>query len=418
VRYRLAALRILAACALVLSLLLQAAEPADAPDESRRLDAVEAALKNAQARAADLASQADSTAAEIARLQALMVDAAGKAQESETSLSSLEEELARLEKSEAATRADLVSEHARLSATLAALQRLSMQPREALILRPGAPIDAVRSAMLLRLIIPTLTERATGLRLQLERLRDLRAEIAARRGEQASGLASLRGENGRIAALLEKMQALQQSTEAERAATTKRMSDLAAQAKDLRALLADIEKQQAAMLATPAVKPAAPEQTAMVQPPAPEAAPPAATNAALATRIRIFPKDAKGIVAPARGILVTRYGTVGDAGYKTRGIELQTRPGARVVAPFDGQVVFRGPFRGYGEILIIEHRGGYHTLLAGLGRTDVTVGQWLLAGEPVGIMGPPDSGNPKLYVELRRGGNPINPAPWLGLRDK
>jgi len=80
-------------------------------------------------------------------------------------------------------------------------------------------------------------------------------------------------------------------------------------------------------------------------------------------------------------------------------------------------VMFRGPFRGYGEILIIEHGGGYHTLLAGLARTDVALGQWLLAGEPVGIMGPASNGSPELYFELRHDGQPIDPSPWLGLPD-
>ena len=90
-----------------------------------------------------------------------------------------------------------------------------------------------------------------------------------------------------------------------------------------------------------------------------------------------------------------------------------TRPAARVVAPYDGQVVYAGQFRGYGQILIIEHGGRYHTLLAGLARIEAVVGQWFLAGEPVGVMGSPEDRNPELYLELRRIGQPINPLPWL-----
>jgi len=74
--------------------------------------------------------------------------------------------------------------------------------------------------------------------------------------------------------------------------------------------------------------------------------------------------------------------------------------------------MFAGPFRGYGQILIIEHGAAYHTLLAGLRRLDVKLGQWLLAGEPVGVMGTSESG-PRLYVELRQAGRPINPLPWF-----
>ena len=88
-----------------------------------------------------------------------------------------------------------------------------------------------------------------------------------------------------------------------------------------------------------------------------------------------------------------------------------------VRAPFDGKIVFTGPFRGYGRILIIEHGEGYHTLLAGFSRIDVVPDQWLLAGEPVGILGRPESGNPSLYMELRSNGRPINPLPWLAARN-
>jgi murein hydrolase activator len=77
--------------------------------------------------------------------------------------------------------------------------------------------------------------------------------------------------------------------------------------------------------------------------------------------------------------------------------------------------VFAGPFRGYGQILIIAHGDGYHSLLAGLDRVDSLVGQWLLAGEPVGTMA--DSADqPRLYLELRHNNQPINPAPWLMTR--
>jgi septal ring factor EnvC (AmiA/AmiB activator) len=88
-----------------------------------------------------------------------------------------------------------------------------------------------------------------------------------------------------------------------------------------------------------------------------------------------------------------------------------------VVAPFDGKVLFAGPFKGYGQILIIGHGDGYHSLLAGLDRVDESVGQWLVAGEPVGVMSQ-SSQKPRLYLELRHDGQPINPLPWLAIRDE
>ncbi len=121
---------------------------------------------------------------------------------------------------------------------------------------------------------------------------------------------------------------------------------------------------------------------------------------------------------PARGRVIGRFGELDDAGAAAKGISIETRYGAAVVSPNDGKVMFAGPFRGYGELLIIALGEGYHLLLAGLARTDVSVGQWLLAGEPVGLMaehqGSTDSGGPpRLYVELRRKGEPVNPLQWM-----
>jgi septal ring factor EnvC (AmiA/AmiB activator) len=124
-------------------------------------------------------------------------------------------------------------------------------------------------------------------------------------------------------------------------------------------------------------------------------------------------EDAKGkILFPARGRIIESYNPNAEIGVGKRGITIQTRADAQVVAPYDGQVVFAESFRGYGLLLIIEHSDGYHTLIAGMTRIDAVVGQKLLAGEPVGVMGSEES-KPALYVELRHNGQPINPTPWL-----
>lgn len=131
--------------------------------------------------------------------------------------------------------------------------------------------------------------------------------------------------------------------------------------------------------------------------------------------VRAFPESpVASLVMPARGDVIGRYGQANGAdGASAKGITISTRSAAQVVAPFDGRIVYAGPFRGYGQILIIEHGGRYHTLLAGLERIDAVVGQWVLAGEPLGVMGGTGESKPELYLELRRTGAPINPLPWL-----
>jgi septal ring factor EnvC (AmiA/AmiB activator) len=266
------------------------------------------------------------------------------------------------------------------------------------------------------------------LKQELDSLRALEAEIDARRQELAGTSTRLDRERQTLAALVEEKQKLQQTTLSEHEALEERVALLSQQAADLKDLMAKVAMTPPPPV--PAPKPpvpgSAPEQVAAAVPPAPPVepdAPQAAEPAALLRldrppQIRDFPAEQASLVTPARGQVVMRYGELADMGQSSKGISIATRPAAQVVAPFDGQVMFRGPFRGYGEILILEHAGGYHTLLAGLGRTDAIVGQWLLAGEPVGVMGRPAAGgNPELYLELRRDGQPINPLPWLDIRD-
>ena len=88
-------------------------------------------------------------------------------------------------------------------------------------------------------------------------------------------------------------------------------------------------------------------------------------------------------------------------------------PATEVVAPLAGTVVFAGPFKGYGKLLIIKHGRGYHTLLAGLARIEARVGDKLLSGEPIGAMATQAGIANQLYLELRHSGRPINPLPWL-----
>jgi septal ring factor EnvC (AmiA/AmiB activator) len=127
--------------------------------------------------------------------------------------------------------------------------------------------------------------------------------------------------------------------------------------------------------------------------------------------------EARGrLPLPARGKVIRTWGEVDPLGFPARGLTVEIVAEAQVVAPYDGRVVFAGAFRSYGQLLIIAHGGGYHTLIAGLYRIDGQVGQWLLAGEPVGQASHGENGKSTLYVELRRNGEPINPLPWLAAR--
>ena len=117
--------------------------------------------------------------------------------------------------------------------------------------------------------------------------------------------------------------------------------------------------------------------------------------------------------APVEGRAILAWGQASAAGQPHRGVSYEAASQATVVSPWHGTIVYAGPFRGYGVILIVESGDGYHWLISGLGRLDVTPGQAVRAGEPVGLASAGGPTKPVVYVELRRNGQPIDPGPWL-----
>lgn len=425
---------------------------------SQDLETLHQQIEQGKAQATALQKQADDLGRQINQLQDALVKSAQSVQDSEQQASDLEATLQSLTDEEKRKTDELAARRQQMTETLMALERLSVQPAQAALFADRSAVDQARTASLLSLIVPQLDRRASVLKAQLSDLHDLHDQIVDRRERLSVTLGTLATQNQRLAALIEQKSKLQKSTLAQSAATQDKMQELANQAQSLKDLLDRLDrarqeeaaKQEAARQAAAAEeakrqdatrkasrRPAAPGDDAdNGSDPAPSGLSAAglAANAKAQDAARRFPDTAapgSGVRIPVRGTLVSGFGSATTDLSQARGIVLQTRPQAQVVAPFDGKIVFQGPFRSYGQILIIEHRGGYHTVLAGLGRVDAVVGQWLLAGEPVGIMGTsggavtdagqsvggPESSNqdhPKLYVELRHNGQPVDPAPWFG----
>jgi septal ring factor EnvC (AmiA/AmiB activator) len=201
---------------------------------------------------------------------------------------------------------------------------------------------------------------------------------------------------------------LQQQTQAERRKAQADADRLASEAKDIKDLMDRLEAERASRAAEAAKR--AQRKSAPAPAPAPR-------RPAGSVEMAGLPRP----IAPVTGRLLSSFGSHGEGGSVSRGITLEVAQGTAVLAPFAGRVVYAGPFRDYGQLLIIEHGEGYHLLLAGLGRIDSALGESVMAGEPIGIVGNTSGavaagGGPpsRLYLELRRNGRPIDPMPWLG----
>ena len=400
----------LALCLLSLSALTGGAGAQNKPAEAKKeLQEVQRDLESADTRKTALDAQAEALEKELADLRARAIDAAAKQREQSDELARLEEALAGLNSDEAERLARIETHRTALADLLGALQRLSRLPPEAMIASPQPPADTLKSALLLRAAVPELKERADALAAELKDLSSLREKLAAQRSKTEKATASLAVRQKDLAALVARREDVSKATDAERVQLTRQVTALAGRASDLKDLLEKLEAERKAAIARQKKEEAARRAAA-------EAARDKRTRDQVAGLKRApTPPQLGGMVAPVGGEVVIRYGQTDDVGAVSRGLTYRGRTSAAVVAPADGAVMFAGPFKGYGLLLILEHANGYHSLLSGLGRIDAQVGQRVLGGEPVGVMS--GSGSPNLYFELRRGGQPINPARGLAASD-
>jgi len=454
---------------------VSAQEP-DAAAADRRLRELEDQLKRSQADHAEIKRKARAISDELAQIRGDMVAAARAAQEAEETLSELERQLEDLKTLEGDRANALQRRSSQMTGVLTALERLAWRPTEALMAQPQTPAETVRSAILLRSAVPQIERSVHDLKDEIDSMARLRDDIVAQRKRIVATTGKLEGEHRRLKELWDRKSTLQYAAIAETEASEHRMRQLADEAQDLRELMSRLEEERqrriaeaqqkaaaekAAREAEAAAKKAAREAEIAAQKAAREAeiaarkadkerkeremaearaareaeiqaqaqarqaeieaqkaARAAETAAREAADARPMASDkpfasAQGkMMFPAKGRVVERFGQPNEVGVVNKGMTIATRKGAQIVAPYDGQVAFAGPFRGYGLLLIIEHSEGYHTLLAGMTRIDATVGQKLTAGEPVGVMGEEEA-KPSLYLELRRQGQPVNPQPWL-----
>lgn len=341
-----------------------------------------------------------------------LIDTAGRLRGVEAKIEATQARLEPLDENERNIRKSLDGRRAVIGEVLAALQRIGHRPPPALIARPEDALQAVRTAMVLGAVLPEMRHQVEALAADLGELVNVRKKITDERDRLKTEVASLGEERTRMQGLVDERQ--KQRAEREKALDAERThaSDLAKKANDLKDLIASLE--QALDPATRAAREAANRgtgQPALAALRDPGRLAPAVTFASLRGQIPI----------PVNGVKLRDYGAPDGVGGLEKGVSIATRAGAQVTSPADGWVVYAGPFRSYGQLLILDTGGGYHILLAGMERISVDLGQFVLTGEPVAVMGngsriaailATGSSQPVLYIEFRKGGTPVNPGPW------
>jgi murein hydrolase activator len=263
----------------------------------------------------------------------------------------------------------------------------------------------------------------------------VRYEIGEERKRLDRDLKSLAEENPRLSRLVEQRQKQQVEAESSLTGERQRTVQLARQAGDLKDLVTTLGKGLDSE-ERPGRNPAVPPTTGSVGANGGSAGEKKSLDgrrelAALKDPGRLAPAMAfasarKQLPLPVNGVKIREFGTSDGVGGIEKGLSIASRPASQVTTPCDGWVVFAGPFRNYGQLLILNAGGGYHVLLAGMERISVDLGQFVVTGEPVAVMGSrvqasaaatAGPGQPVLYVEFRKDGVPVDPGPWWAAGD-
>lgn len=389
-------------------LLLAAAQPSPGQiqvlDQRRaaELATVQAAASRqhqAEAEAKRLAQERVATAASLRTLEQATADAA-------TTMGELARRRAEAE-------ARLQARAAELGPLLPLIERLSLYPAETLLAVPGGPQSSLTGLLVLKGMARQLETDAEAVRVEQAEVARL-AEAMAQQGRHLSDAQSAQAiQAAALDQQIADARARGREAEDAAAAAAQRAAEQAGQAQTLRAALTQLDvarRQDEARARADAAQADRQRQDAA-------AAEARRRQAALAQPAGPGLGDTHGqLGSPVVGSVVKAFGEPGDGGTAT-GISYAVPPAARVSAPCDGKVVFAGPFRSFGQLMIVDCGGGYHFVLAGLERLDVPVGRPVQLGEPLGVMPSWDprspSSRPLLYLELRQQGQPINPAPFL-----
>jgi septal ring factor EnvC (AmiA/AmiB activator) len=412
--------------ALFAAICAPAAAQVDTPSPEERtakateLRGVEDNLKAAEDQRHKMEADVEAIRVDRARLAAALIETTAKVQETENKRAAANTRLEALNASADALTGSLESRRDVIADVLAVLQRIGRHPPPAILVKPHDMVEAVRAAMLLGATIPELTAETQALARDLDKLAELRVSIAAQRDELARGAEGLARDKARltelIAARQQSLGAAESSLEAER----KRADDLAGQAASLKDLIAKMESQIGAAKAGAEAALEADRAAA-----ASIASRAAATRGADPARLKPATPfaEVKGQLSlPVAGAVLKSFGASDGYGGVEKGISIATPPAATVSTPIDGWVVYSGPYRSYGQLLILNAGGGYYMVLAGMDRIQVSVGQFVLTGEPVAAMGDGSArtaaaaaigaAQPVLYIELRKNETAIDPGPW------
>jgi murein hydrolase activator len=393
-----------------------ATAPGDAlKQHDQELDAIRAQQRQSADSQTKLRLQIETLSEDRRALNQQLIDSAARVRDVEAKIDATQSRLQSLDEREQIFQKSLDERRAVIVEILAALQRVGRRPPPALLVRPEDALNALRTAITLGAVVPDMRAEAEALAGDLADLSRVRKDIVGERAALSQDLDRLATEQLRLNMLIDARQKKQASTEQALVGEQQRAVELAHQVDSLKDLIAKLESNL-----DPATRAARDSARAIeddsTRPKLAALGDPGRLSPAVA-----FAQTRGQLHLPVNGVPIRGFGAPDGLGGTQKGLSIATHEGAQITAPCDGWVVYAGPFRSYGQLLILNAGGGYHVLLAGMERISVDLGQFVLTGEPVAAMGGQTQVStavatgfkkPVLYVEFRKDGAPIDPSPW------
>nr|WP_298095509.1 murein hydrolase activator EnvC [uncultured Shinella sp.] len=337
-----------------------------------------------------------------------------------------EKRLEGMREREAGVRASLHDRRGLLAEVLAALQRMGRNPPPALLVTPDDALSSVRSAILLGAVVPGIRKETDALVDDLSALMDIKSDIDREHTELIDAMQLRVEEEKRSELLIAENEALATTNNRTLAAERRRAEELAARASSLEGLIGGLEREIGSVRDAAALAKSQ-EEERRNQSDAEREKARALARDSVPDKNRIAPAyefqelQAK-LDYPVAGDVLRRFGDADGTGHDSQGMTLATNAGALVTAPSDGWIVFAGTFRSYGRMIILNAGEGYHLVLSGMDKVSVREGQFVVAGEPLAVMGEKrvasvnaltlETDKPTLYIEFRKNGKPVDSQPW------
>lgn len=405
-----AAARASLAC-LVAALVLAsgAVAPAGAQEDPeaarKRLERVRQELKDVAAERRQVEGRRSAAARELRAADEEVARAARGLRELQQQIAAAEGELQALQERRTGMQAALAGRREELASLLRSAYARGRAAPLKLLLAQDSVAEANRMLAYHGYLQREQVARIRGLAAELEELSRLEQEIAGRRdalesaradlGERLAGLEAERAKRQSLVADLDARFEDRQSREKALGRDAKALEDLLARLREA-AAKAEAERRAAA------AREAARQEAGPGKPPAPRPAVPSGPSVG-------------GAGWPVDGRLLAGFGATMPDGRKSQGLLVAAPAGTTVRAAAAGTVVYAEWMSGFGLILIIDHGDGHMSLYAHSETLLRGAGDTVAAGDPVATVGSSGGhGQPALYFELRRGGKPVDPRPWLG----